>query len=305
MANDEAPAMHKLMESMCNPEIFLVLGGAPPALQALGARLVSDPALIAKLTAEPSLQNLLSELLADPALLESVVHNDEARTLTHTPRAHARSSRLSALWAPCAQLVSTLTSLVERLEAGDDSCFEATVQLFRSDIAKHTSALSESSDPNREGADPDRPQGRAHSEPPLAIVSRPNPATSFALYAVHDILSECARELLRSAWARWHSTPPQSKRAAGGANDESAALRAHVAALEAELLEVRRGGRASLLRPVRDFSECVGWGGGLGRRMLHLQRRSPCVMPAVGSFRFWRAVFDASHSASRTASPWR
>ena len=296
--------MHKLMESMCNPEIFLVLGGAPPALQALGARLVSDPALIAKLTAEPSLQNLLSELLADPALLESVVHNDEARALNHTSRAHACSSR-SALWAPCAQLVSTLTSLVERLEAGDDSSFEATVQLFRSGIAKNTPALSKSSDPNREGADPDRPQGRAHSEPPLAIVSRPNPADSFALYAVHDILSECARELLRSAWARWHSTRPQSKRAAGGANDESAALRAHVAALEAELLQVRSGGRASLLRPVRDFSECVDLGAGLGRRVLHLQRRSPCVMPAVGIFRFWRAVFDALHSACRTASSWR
>ena len=228
-------------------------------LQALGARLVSDPALIAKLTAVPSLQHLLSELLADPVLLESVVHNDEARTHPRTAlaRAHARSR--AALGSLHAQLVGTLTSLVERLEVGDDS-FEATVQLFRSDIARHASALSASSDLDGEDAEADRPQGRARSEPPRAVVPRMNPATSFALYAVHDILSECARELLSSAWARWRSTPPQSKRAAGGVIDESAALRAQVAALEAQLLEVRRGARASLLRAARDFSERADWG---------------------------------------------
>ncbi len=142
---------------------------------------------------------------------------------------------------------------------GDDS-FEATVQLFRSDIARHASALSASSDLDGEDAEADRPQGRARSEPPRAVVPRMNPATSFALYAVHDILSECARELLSSAWARWRSTPPRSKRAAGGVIDESAALRAQVAALEVQLLEVRRSARASLLRAARDFSERADWG---------------------------------------------
>ena len=100
VAASTAPAMHKLMESMCNPEIFMVLGGAPPALQALGARLVSDPALIAKLTAVPSLQHLLSELLADPVLLESVVHNDEARTLTRAPRSRALARAHAPRWGP-------------------------------------------------------------------------------------------------------------------------------------------------------------------------------------------------------------
>ena len=100
VAASTAPAMHKLMESMCNPEIFMVLGGAPPALQALGARLVSDPALIAKLTAVPSLQHLLSELLADPVLLESVVHNDEARTLTRAPRSRALTRAHAPRWVP-------------------------------------------------------------------------------------------------------------------------------------------------------------------------------------------------------------
>ena len=105
VAASTAPAMHKLMESMCNPEIFMVLGGAPPALQALGARLVSDPALIAKLTAVPSLQHLLSELLADPVLLESVVHNDEARTLTRAPRSRALTRAHAPRWGLASRAV--------------------------------------------------------------------------------------------------------------------------------------------------------------------------------------------------------